>query len=427
MAINILDLFKNQVAGELAKSASGFLGESESSVKGVLESAAPAILGSLIQKGSTQTGASGILDMLKNNNFDTDVLGGLSGLMTGGESKFSKITEMGLPIIKMLFGDKLGSIVDWISGNKGVKSSSVSSILSMAAPFLMGLIGKQVKSQNLGLSGLMSLLGGQGSFVKSLLPSGLSSLTNFSGFNFDEKVNVSGNGFNFKKLLPWLALLLGLVALWVLLRGCDGKDMKETATGMVDSLKTEVAEVTDSAAATLENAVEGIKGTVDAAGNWVTDLGKEISLVLPDKTELKVGENSVENRLVEFIKTGTTDETTLKNKWFTFDRLYFQKGKSAMTEESQAQLKNIAAILKAFPNVNIKLGGYTDSDGDDAMNMKLSDQRAKAATFELQKLGVSSKRLASEGYGEQHPVCQANDTPECKAQNRRIDIRVTKM
>ncbi|MGE5356416.1 MAG: DUF937 domain-containing protein [Deltaproteobacteria bacterium] len=427
MAINILDLFKNQVAGELAKSAGSFLGESESSVKGVLETAAPAILGSLIQKSSTQSGASGILDMLTKNNYDTDVLGGLSGLMNGGESKFSKITEIGLPIIKMLFGEKLGAIVDWISGNKGVKSSSVSSLLSMAAPFLMGLIGKQVKSQNLGLSGLMNLLGGQGSFVKSLLPSGLANLTNSSGLNLDDKINVSGGGINFKKLLPWLALLLGLVLLWALLRGCDGKNIKDTAGAMVDTLKTEVSEVADSTVDIVEDAVAGIKGTVDAAGNWVSDLGKEISLILPDKTELKVGENSVENKLVEFIKTGTTDEATLKNKWFTFDRLYFEKGKSTLTSESQSQLKNIAAILRAFPNVNIKLGGYTDSDGDDAMNMKLSDQRAKAAAYELQKLGIASKRLASEGYGEQHPVCPANDTPECKAQNRRIDIRVTKM
>lgn len=107
--------------------------------------------------------------------------------------------------------------------------------------------------------------------------------------------------------------------------------------------------------------------------------------------------------------------------------MYFEKGKSTLTAESQSQLKNIAAILKAYPKVNIKLGGYTDSDGDDAMNMKLSDQRAKSASFELQKLGVSAKRLASEGYGELHPVCAANDTPECKSQNRRIDIRVTKM
>jgi OmpA-OmpF porin, OOP family len=427
MAINILDLFKNQVVGELAKSASGFLGESESSTKGVLESVAPAILGSLIQKGSTQSGASGILDMLTKNNFDTDALGGLSGLTGGGESKFSQITNLGLPIVKMLFGDKLGSIVDWISGNKGVKSSSVSSLISLAAPFLMGLIGKQMKSQNLGLSGLMSLLGGQGTFVKSLLPSGLANLTNFSGFNFDEKVNSSGNGFNFKKMWPWLALLIGLVLLWALLRGCNNKEVMDTTNGMVDTVKTEVTEVVDTAASTVEGAVAGIKGKVDAAGNWVKDLGKEITLLLPDKSELKVGEKSVENKLVEFIKTGTTDETTLKNTWFTFDRLYFEKGKSTLTAESQTQLKNIAAILKAFTKVNIKLGGYTDSDGDDAMNLKLSDQRAKSASFELQKLGVTAKRLASEGYGEQYPVCAENDTPECKSQNRRIDIRVTKM
>ena len=427
MTINILDLFKNQIVGELAKSASGFLGESESSTKSVLESVAPAILGSLIQKGSTKSGASSILDMLQKDDFETQISGGLSELIDGGESKFSQFTDMGLPMVKMLFGDKLGSIVDWISSNKGVKPSSVSTLISMAAPFIMGLIGKQVKSQNLGLSGLMSLLGGQGSFVKSLLPSGLANLTNFSGFNFDLMETSTGGGFNFKKMWPWLALLLGLVLLWVLLRGCNTKDMKESVGSVVDSLKTEVAEVADNAATTVGSAIEGIKGTVDAAGNWVTDVGKEITLLLPDKYELKVGENSVENRLVEFIKTGTADETTLKNKWFTFDRLYFEKGKSKLTAESQTQLMNIAAILKAYPKVNIKLGGYTDSDGDDALNMKLSDQRAKAATFELQKLGVAANKLASEGYGEQHPVCPANDTPECKSQNRRIDIRVTKM
>lgn len=426
MAINILDLFKNQVAGELAKSASGFLGETESSTKGVLESVAPAILGSLIQKGSTQAGASGILDMLTKNNYD-EVMGGLSGLTGGGESKFSQITSLGLPIVKMLFGDKLASIVDWISANKGVKSSSVSSLISLAAPYLMGLIGKQMKSQNLGLSGLISLLGGQGSYVKSLLPSGLANLTNFSGFSFDEKMKSAGSGFNFKKMLPWLALLLGLVLLWALLRGCNKDKVMETASDMVDTVKTEITEVADNAASTVESTAAGIKGSIDAAGNWITDAGKEITLLLPDKSEMKVGENSVEKRLVDYINTGISDETTLKNTWFTFDRLYFEKGKSTLTAESQTQIKNIYAILKAFPKVSIKLGGYTDSDGDDAMNLKLSDQRAKAATYELQKLGVASKRLASEGYGEQHPVCAANDTPECKAQNRRIDIRVTKM
>lgn len=196
---------------------------------------------------------------------------------------------------------------------------------------------------------------------------------------------------------------------------------------MADSVKTEVSGIADDVKNGVNDAVAGIKGSVDAAGNWITDLGKEISLMLPGNIELKVGENSIENKLVEFIKEGNHDEETLKNTWFTMDRLYFETGKSTLTADSKTQLLNIASIMKAYPKVSIKLGGYTDSDGDDAMNMKLSDARAKAAKYELQQLGVPSSRMDAEGYGEQFPVCPANDTPECKAQNRRIDIRVTKM
>jgi len=75
----------------------------------------------------------------------------------------------------------------------------------------------------------------------------------------------------------------------------------------------------------------------------------------------------------------------------------------------------------------LKLGGYTDSDGDDNVNQKLSEARAMTAKTSLLKLGVGNARLEAEGYGETHPICAANDTPECKAQNRRIDVRVTKI
>ena len=93
--------------------------------------------------------------------------------------------------------------------------------------------------------------------------------------------------------------------------------------------------------------------------------------------------------------------------------------------ESDVQLKNIAEIMKAYPNVKIKIGGYTDSDGDDKANMKLSAERASNVMNALATMGVAKPRMEAEGYGEQHPVCPANDTPECKQQNRRIAVRVT--
>jgi outer membrane protein OmpA-like peptidoglycan-associated protein len=82
-------------------------------------------------------------------------------------------------------------------------------------------------------------------------------------------------------------------------------------------------------------------------------------------------------------------------------------------------------ILKAYPTVHLKIGGYTDNVGDPAANFKLSDERAKSVRNEMIKMGVEPSRLLAEGYGEQYPVA-SNDTEEGRAQNRRIAVRVTK-
>ena len=133
-------------------------------------------------------------------------------------------------------------------------------------------------------------------------------------------------------------------------------------------------------------------------------------------------EGGIEQKLVEFIKS---DKAVSKDLWFSFDRLLFETGKSTLKPSSQEQLNNVVAILKQFPNVEIKLGGYTDNVGNPEANKKLSDDRAKNVMAEVVTKGIDAKRLAAEGYGEEHPVA-SNDTKEGQAQNRRIDIRVTK-
>jgi outer membrane protein OmpA-like peptidoglycan-associated protein len=86
-------------------------------------------------------------------------------------------------------------------------------------------------------------------------------------------------------------------------------------------------------------------------------------------------------------------------------------------------LKNVAAIMKAFPKVNIKIGGYTDNKGSAESNMKLSADRAKNVMAELVKLGTEAPRMEAEGYGIGNPVA-SNDTEEGRAKNRRISISV---
>ena len=130
----------------------------------------------------------------------------------------------------------------------------------------------------------------------------------------------------------------------------------------------------------------------------------------------------IEMNLVNFIKS---DKAVDKTTWFDFDRLTFNTGKATLKPESQEQLKNVADVLKAYPNVTVKLGGYTDNVGDAGSNMKLSAERAASVKAELVGMGIADSRLDAEGYGQEHAVA-SNDTEAGRAQNRRIAIRVTK-
>ena len=139
------------------------------------------------------------------------------------------------------------------------------------------------------------------------------------------------------------------------------------------------------------------------------------------KLNIGAGENPIELGLLEFIQS---DKIVDKTTWFNFDRLLFETGKSVLKPESQEQLKNVAEILKTFPKVNLKIGGYTDNTGDANANLKLSGDRAASVEQELVKMGIADTRLDSEGYGDQYAVGD-NATEEGRAKNRRISLRVT--
>jgi OmpA-OmpF porin, OOP family len=166
-----------------------------------------------------------------------------------------------------------------------------------------------------------------------------------------------------------------------------------------------------------------VKPAVDATAKAVMDkLGKFMATKLPNGVELNLPEFGVEKKLIAFIedKSKPVDKTT----WFSFDRLDFETGSATLKPASAEQLKNIAEIMKAYPKVALKLGGYTDNVGKADANLKLSQTRADSTKQELVKLGVDAKRLEAEGYGEKYPVAD-NSTEEGRAKNRRIDLRVT--
>jgi outer membrane protein OmpA-like peptidoglycan-associated protein len=150
-------------------------------------------------------------------------------------------------------------------------------------------------------------------------------------------------------------------------------------------------------------------------------LGAMVEHALPGGTRIAVPERGVEGRLLAFIQDASRPAD--KATWFDFDRLTFETGSASLLPTSHDQLAAVAAILASHPPVKLKIGGYTDNVGDPASNQQLSEQRASNVRAALIQLGVAAERLAAEGYGEQFPVGD-NSTPEGRASNRRISLRV---
>lgn len=144
---------------------------------------------------------------------------------------------------------------------------------------------------------------------------------------------------------------------------------------------------------------------------------------LPNGAEIVIAENGVETKLLQFIE----DQTKVADKetWFSFDRILFETNKATLRPSSDYQVGNIYEILKAYPNIEIKIGGYTDNTGNPDNNLKLSKERADEVMNALIKRGVDPNRLKAEGYGQQFPVA-SNDTPEGREKNRRVDVRISK-
>ncbi|OCA72405.1 sodium-translocating pyrophosphatase [Chryseobacterium artocarpi] len=166
-----------------------------------------------------------------------------------------------------------------------------------------------------------------------------------------------------------------------------------------------------------------IKGHLNESGDFVYETGNLRKVKLKGGKTIELGETSQLYQLYNAVDK--KDKSILDtNKWYTIENLYFETGSSDLKAGYEVQLNNLAEILNAYPDLKVKLGGYTDNSGNEEGNQQLSNLRAQTAKLKLLELGIVADRVEAEGYGSQHPVCEANDTEECKAKNRRIDVRV---
>lgn len=115
------------------------------------------------------------------------------------------------------------------------------------------------------------------------------------------------------------------------------------------------------------------------------------------------------------------DALSNTGRWST-QGILFETGKSDLKPESTPTLKEIAAALKAHPELKVEIQGHTDNVGQAAANLKLSDARAAAVkTALVGQFGASDAQLTTRGYGDTKPA-GPNTTPEGRQNNRRVEL-----
>jgi hypothetical protein len=172
---SILDLLNSDMGKQLISGASAQSGQSAEKTSSVLTMALPFLLGAMKKNSSTPDGAASLLGAL-NGKHSGSILDNLGGLFDGGVD--ASVQQDGAGILGHILGGSQPKIENALSQKSGMDSDSVAQILKVAAPILMGFLGKQTRQNNVSdPNGLGDLLGGlmgggqqqDQSFLESLL------------------------------------------------------------------------------------------------------------------------------------------------------------------------------------------------------------------------------------------------------------------
>lgn len=172
----ILDLLNSDLGKTIISGVAGQTGQDTNKTSGLLTMALPVLMQAMKQNASTPQGAEGLLSAL-NSKHDGSILDNLGGLFGGGVD--DNVMQDGEKILGHVLGGRQQNVQNALSQKSGIDAGSVANILKVAAPLLMGVLGKQSRQNNVSssadLGGLLGgLLGGNSpkaeqSFLESIL------------------------------------------------------------------------------------------------------------------------------------------------------------------------------------------------------------------------------------------------------------------
>jgi outer membrane protein OmpA-like peptidoglycan-associated protein len=382
------------------QSIAGHFGASERTVLSGIQSSIAAVLSGLAQK-SNDKGFIGQVVQLATSTPENAATSALAhdALTNPNSSSLSGANQL----LSGVFGGKLGSITDALSSQTGLRSTAISTLLSLGGTTVLSLLGNKFRDGSLNASSLPGFLQKESAALQGHLPVGFSAGTATVTTHKVDVNPVVAQTVQVEKSRSFWPWLLGLLVAALLLGYWWFHSRPEPV-----------------AVATPAPVVAPVPPKITSS--YGTDLGSLVDVKLCDGSTVRVPERGMEGKLITFIEDPAHKPD--KTSWFDFDRLLFDTDSATLQPQSTDQLNDVAATLKACPNIHLTVGGYTDNTGDAKHNQKLSQDRADSVVAQLETMGIAPNRLVAKGYGDHNPVAD-NSTEEGRALNRRISVLVT--
>lgn len=402
MNTKLLENITNQLTPQMIQKVSSRLGETPEQTQAAVDKAIPTLLASLMHLSSLPNGPAQLLNLINHDNYGR-LLNNLSGLCDEGNTT-QNVMITGQEILRVVFADKLDAVSERIAAASGVTTASASSLLSLTAPVVVGMVGRVRAVQGLNAVHLAALLMEQKEAVAKVAPAGLAGVFEVSDLMeigiLPTRTAIEATPAPVRRVGPdlvrgdsklktwrWPALgvvVIGLIYFFV------GRE-----AGKPQSLMT----------------------------NWQsTAAPASATVTLPGGTILSLQEGSFNHNVAKFL--GDLTDTAVP-KTFVFDRLNFDFGTTRLTAESVQTVEDLSTILKAYPTVDVRLDGHTNDVGGVNENRKLSRDRATAVQETLIRGGVSAARVTIAGYGREYPLT-SNETEAGRSKNQRVELVVLK-
>lgn len=394
---------KESISPQMLKTAAATLREDEKGVASAVAVLLPSLLVRFMDQGETARVNETIREAGNAELFDrrAEIFAGhgIDGGMNLGERFENE-----------LVGAENKAYPNAVAAESGISAASADRLSGWVAAVIAGYVGHKIVRNNLSMSAVMAgLRQERGSVVKEI-PVKVGRAAGISGM-CSSSAPVAGRDGKKNNWLVWLIIVLIVVIIVFLsIRSCN-----RNGGGEVVAVTENVTVVPTAPAAQTAAAKEGLTF---------------VEHKLPDGRTIRVAEGGCEDCMLKYLQSDAYRKATneeLSKNWIQFDKIDFMHdSETALAGNSMEQLGNIAAILKNYPDVRIRIGGFADKTGTRAVNYEISKKRAEYIKSILVKDGIPADRISTEGFGKEFATVPADATAAQRAVDRSIAMRFTK-